>query len=194
MRGLLYAGCVTTSARSFAALALALACGGCILHLDDKDDDTTCLGEGTAGAPVGTFLLDPSDLVCKEVGFDLGCGGDPGEFPTWAQCQSQCTGLGASQCDATPGCRQAWDEICLLTDAICPIPDPYYGCFAVDTTGPVQGACANLDALECSRHDDCIGTYRRDERCSNGTDDDFDSFIDEPDECLRFGTCIEEFR
>lgn len=194
VRRLLYPRAVRTASSSVLALACALAAGGCILHLGD-DDDTKCpaLADGTAGAPAGTSLLDPGDLVCKEVFFGGGCG-IPEDVPTWADCQTQCTGLSSDACAAAPGCRQAWDEICLLTDAICTLPDPYYGCFAVDKTGPVQGSCANLDAEECSRHDDCMGTYRRDERCGNQTDDDFDGIVDEPDECLSFGTCVEEFR
>lgn len=194
MRGLLYRRPVSTTVRSTSGLALvlALASGGCLFHLGD-DDDVICpaLEHGTAGAPIQTLLLDPRDLVCKDVPFSS-CD-DPSSLPTWAACQSQCTGLAADVCAATPGCRQAWDEICLLTDAICTI-DPYYGCFAVDTTGPIQGSCEGLGAEDCSRHDDCMGTYRRDERCGNLTDDDFDGAIDEPDECLAFGTCITEFR
>ena len=49
-------------------------------------------------------------------------------------------------------------------------------------------------AQACSRHDDCLGTYRRDERCANGQDEDFDGAIDEPDECLTFGQCLVELR
>ncbi len=183
-----------------AALGLALAAlPGCII--DFGGDDEPCaqdLPAGTAGAPISTLRLDPETLVCRQV--DLGCGGcgpcaQPSavEINTWAECQTQCTGLDIAVCGQTAGCRQTWDEQCLLTDALCTLPDGgYLGCFAVDTTGPVQGACDGLAAQECSRHDDCLGTYRRDERCANGVDEDFDGAIDEPDECLTFGLCIDE--
>ena len=184
-----------------AALGLGLAAlPGCIIDLGG-DDEPCALDQpagGTARAPANTLLLDPETLTCREVGFPCGgCGPCPASeaFPTWAACQTQCTGLDAGTCGLTAGCRQTWDELCLLTDAICTLPDGgYLGCFAVDTTGPVQGTCDGLAAQECSRHDDCLGTYRRDERCANGQDEDFDGAIDEPDECLTFGQCIVELR
>jgi hypothetical protein len=195
---LLYPRLVRTAALAVVLLALAPAC---VLHLGDDDEPDPCkpLPAGTAGAPIGTFAVNPETLQCEEAAFPCNdtCGAceDPDGSSTWAPCQSQCTGLDVETCALTAGCRQAWDELCLLTDAICTLPDGgYYGCFAVDLTGPVQGACNRLAAQECSRHDDCLATYRRDERCGNQVDDDFDGIIDEPDECLAFGTCLGELR
>ena len=185
-------------------VALALAPTACVIHLGDDDDEPVpcaTTGDGTAGAPFGTFVIDPSTLTCVEATFpcDGTCGpcdlpGGP-TSPSWAPCQSQCTGLDEQTCASTPGCRQAWDFQCMLTDAICTLPDNgYFGCFAVDTTGPEQGACDDLDAETCSRHDDCMALYRRDERCSNAIDDDRDGSTDEPDECLSLGLCMDEQR
>lgn len=177
-------------------LALALATGtpGCVLNLGDDDP---CAGDAAvAGFVITTVLLDPATLTCHDFGGSpCGCGGCPETppIPTWGSCHSTCTGLDPQTCSTTAGCRAAWDHVCLLTDAICTLPDNgYYGCFAVDTTGPIQGACDGLDALECSRHDDCLATYRRDQRCANRLDDDGDGIIDEPDECLSFGLCMAE--
>jgi hypothetical protein len=202
VRGLLYPGGVRPLARLSAlvlGLGLAFAPAGCVLHLGDDDEPLPCkpVPEGTAGAPAGTQAVNPETLRCEEtfVPCNDTCGvcDDPDGSSTWAPCQSQCTGLGVAECGLTPGCRQAWDELCLLSDAICPLPDGgFYGCFAVDLTGPVQGECRGLAAQDCSRHDDCLATYRRDERCSDRQDDDFDGVIDEPDECLTFGTCLSD--
>lgn len=176
------------------ALAAAVALTGSACVIDLGDDDTTC-----AGAIALTLVVDPSTLVCRELPFTCGCGdcppGDPSDpQPTWAPCQTSCTGLSSNECAATPGCRTAWDHACLVTDAICTLPDPYFGCFGVDATGPVQGACEGLDAVECSRHDDCLATYQRDARCGNQIDDDADGIVDEPDECLTFTLCMNEQR
>lgn len=195
VRRLLYDPAVRTLALA-AVLVLAPAC---VLHLGDDDQPLPCktVGDGVAGAPFGTFVVDPTTLVCVEgvIPCDGTCGAcDQDPAQTWAPCQSQCTGLDANTCAATSGCRQAWDQLCLLTDAICTIPDNgYYGCFATDLTGPIQGVCDGLGAQDCSRHDDCLATYRRDERCANQLDDDGDTIIDEPDECLTFGLCMAEF-
>jgi hypothetical protein len=69
---------------------------------------------------------------------------------------------------------------------------PYLGCFAIDSSGPAAGACANLGAFECSRHDDCAATYRDGGLCGNGLDDDRDGQVDERDECHAFATCLAE--
>lgn len=177
------------------ALASAAGASACVLHLGDDDP---CAGDQPVFALATTMLLDPETLACQDFGASpCTCGScpEPPPIPSWGSCQSTCTGLDQQTCAITVGCRGAWDHVCLLTDAICTLPDNgYYGCFAVDTTGPIQGACDNLDALECSRHDDCLATYRRDERCGNRVDDDGDGAIDEPDECLGFGLCMAELR
>ncbi len=190
MRRLLYAPGVRPL-RHCLVVALALV-PACVLNLGDDDPEPCPLGGGATGAPINTRLLNPDTLVCEDAGTCDACGAC--DLPSWGACQSQCSGLDARSCGATSGCRQAWDELCLLTDAICPLPDDgYLGCFAVDNTGPVQGACDGLAGQACSRHDDCIGTYRRGPRCTDGLDSDGDGAVDEPDECLTFGSCIAEF-
>jgi hypothetical protein len=182
------------------AASLALAAGGCVLHLGD-DDDTTCdvtFAGGAAADVAVTLLLDPETLTCVQFDFGGGCGTCepcPEPFPpmpTWGSCQTQCTGLGEVECGRTPACRTAYDHACLLGEGACPALTPFLGCFAVDTTGPIQGACDGLDAFECSRHDDCLATYRDNGRCSNGLDDDGDGQFDENDECRTFGLCMAE--
>ena len=182
------------------ALLLALPLGACVLHLGD-DDDVPCAGTNTGGAAgdvAGTLLVDPSTLACVEFGFGTcndSCGPCPEPlppFPSWGACQSQCTGLSEIACTNTPGCRTTYDDACLRTDGPCPLLTPFLGCFAVDTSGPIQGACDGLDAFECSRHDDCLATYRDNGLCSNGLDDDRDGLVDDLDECKQFAVCMAE--
>ena len=168
------------------ALTAALGLTACLIHLDD---DEPC----ASFAIQATLLVNPETLACEDHTPLCGCGGcDDEAVPTWGFCQSQCTGLGPDACATTAGCRQAWDHGCLLTRELCTLPDPFYGCFAIDTTGPVGGTCEGLGAQECSRREGCAATYSRDERCSNGADDDDDGAIDELDECLTFTACIDE--
>jgi hypothetical protein len=185
------------------ACALALAASlttGCVIHFGDDDEPVPCdvaAGDGTtAAADIAiSLLLDPETLACVEVGFG-GCGvcgpcPEPA-IPTWAACQTSCTGLAENDCIRTEGCRTAYDHACLTGEGACPALVPYLGCFAVDTTGPVRGACDGLDAFECSRHDDCLATYRDSGGCANGIDDDRDGQVDESDECRRFAACMGE--
>lgn len=178
------------TARRLVSLGLALTAAAgltaCIIHLDD---DEPC----AAFAIAATFLVNPETLACEDHTPRCDCNGcDDEAVPTWGFCQTQCTGLDANTCAATAGCRQAWDFGCLFTRELCTLPDPYYGCFAVDTTGPVPGTCEGLGPQDCSRHDTCAGAYARDERCGNGTDDDRDGAVDENDECLTFTQCFDE--
>lgn len=191
-----------THARTLSALALALALplGACVIHLGDDQPpacDVTADG-GAAGDVAVTLLLDPETLTCVQWDFGGGCGlcGPCPEplppMPTWGSCQSQCTGLPEGDCTRTAGCRTTYDHACLTGDGPCSAFTPYLGCFAIDTTGPAPGACENLDALECSRHDNCLATYVDNGLCSNGRDDDGDGQIDENDECRRFVQCMNE--
>ena len=177
-------------ASTLLALGAAVGITACVI---DFGDDEPC----AAFAIAATFLVNPQTLACEDHTPTCGCGGCPDDpdQPTWGFCQSACTGLSQQACAAADGCRLAWDDTCFFTDAICTLPDNgYYGCFAVDMTGPVQGACENLGADACSRHDDCMASYRRDARCTNATDDDLDGLVDEHDECLTFATCFAEQR
>jgi hypothetical protein len=181
-------------ARLLPALALAVASGACVLHLGDDDSDG---GVCAAADVAGTLLVDPETLACTEFTFG-GCGpcGPCPEplppIPSWGACQSQCTGLPEVACDQTDGCRSAYDHACLTGDGPCTAFQPFLGCFAIDSTGPAPGSCAGLDAFQCSRHDNCLATYRDDGLCGNGRDDDRDGQVDEADECRRFGVCLPE--
>lgn len=147
-----------------AYLALALTLPACTIYWGD-DDDVYC--PATAGDQNGLAApiagqVNPWTLECEYYGGGGGCSTleeDRAPPPTWGYCESQCTGLDETACVNTSGCRTAYDHNCLLTDGPCPLFTPYLGCFAVDMTGPVQGSCEGLDALECSRHDDCLSTY-----------------------------------
>ncbi|HVV88133.1 MAG TPA: hypothetical protein VHE35_34065 [Kofleriaceae bacterium] len=180
------------------AVALA-ALAACVIHLGD-DDDTPCaagVGDPAGGLAAGTLLLDPQTLACVELDFggDCGCGPCPQPLPpipTWGACQSGCTGLPEQACEQAPGCRTTYDHDCLTGDGPCTALSPYLGCVAIDTTGPVPGPCEGLDALACSRHDDCLATYRDNGLCDNGLDDDRDGQVDELDECRSFGVCLPE--
>jgi hypothetical protein len=148
----------------FAYFALAIATlPACTIVWGDGDDDVICPGavgdQNGLAAPI-PGQVNPFTLECQFFGGGGGCSGeDRAEPPTWGYCESQCTGLSESACVNTSGCRTAYDHNCLLTDGPCPALTPYIGCFAVDMTGPVQGACEGLDGFECSRHDDCLSTY-----------------------------------
>lgn len=143
--------------RSFALLVVLLA-GGCDLYFTDGDD--TC-GPIAEPAFVPDELRDPSTGICTN--FSTGCDArcDPSCVPTaetadlarpdWGSCWSKCEGLGASACMAEPGCFAAFFE---TTGA----PE-FRGCWETAPSGPVGGSCANLDAQQCSRHDDCVAYY-----------------------------------
>lgn len=183
-------------------LSLAsLASGACVIDLGGGDDEPCGFAENGGGAPAadiaGTLLIDPETLTCTEFGFG-GCGtcGPCPEplppIPSWGACQSQCTGLGELACVEAAGCRTAYDHNCLLGEGPCTAFQPFLGCFAIDASGPAGGACDQLGAFECSRHDDCLATYRDSGLCSNGRDDDGDGLVDEGDECRSFGVCLTE--
>jgi hypothetical protein len=185
------------------ALALALAAGGCVIHLGDDDGGTCVVEDGTEPAfdIAVSLLLDPETLACVEVGFGGGCDSRCGPcpeplppFPSWGSCQSHCTGLAEDACADTAGCRTAYDHACLTGEGPCNAFQPFIGCFAIDTTGPATGACGGLDAFECSRREHCLATYRETGECANGFDDDRDGQIDEADECRRFGVCLDELQ
>lgn len=190
--------------RALPALALTLSTSACVLHLDDKDDDAPCaldVGPEPAFDIAVSLLVDPETLTCVQFDFGGGCN-TCGEcppvpeplppFPSWGACQSQCTGLSEIACDNTAGCRTTYDHDCLTGDGPCTALQPFLGCFAIDNTGPALGACEGLDAFECSRHENCLATYRDNGLCDNGRDDDGDGQVDEGDECRRFGVCLPE--
>jgi len=176
-----------------AAIAL-VASGGCVIHLGG-DDDPPCLEVDY----VASGLVDPTTLQCQYFGpeCDPACGPCPATadiaYPSWGSCDSPCRGLAEWECANTSGCRATYDYACIYLDIVCPLPSPFLGCYPTDATGPVQGACLGLDAWECSRHDDCMASYRPTADCRDGIDQDQDGIVDDPDECpVDFVQCDTE--
>jgi hypothetical protein len=184
--------------RALLYMCLLASATGCILYSsdDDCDDDYGGAAEGASIASVS--LLDPSTGTCVDVGYGGGGGGgvcgdrpaaqegdhaEPAPAPDWATCQSSCTGLDESTCQAIPGCRAAFVSECE--------PDcdegfqTFYECWAVAPSGPIQGGdCAGLDAYECSRHDDCAAGHRSYSMNAGDQDPGFVQTIGEFIRCL----------
>ncbi len=185
---------------SYLALALAAAAlPACTLHWGGDDDIICPAREGEPFVP-DPGLVNPSTLACESFGGGgCGCGpctgaeADALALPSWGSCGSSCIGLGEAQCAATTACRTTYDHGCLFTDGPCPALTPFLGCYPVDETGPIQGACAGLDAWDCSRHDDCLASYSPGPGCRDGVDSDGDGVVDDSDECtLEFQQCAPE--
>ena len=110
-------------------------------------------------------LIDPNNLTCVDFS-STGCGetlatGDSEliAVPTWGSCDSACSGLDELACMDTPLCRAAHDWGCYTGDGPCTAEVSYLGCFPIDTTGPITGACEGNDAYWCSMHDNCIALH-----------------------------------
>ncbi len=189
-------------APSAAVAVLALLLPACTIHWGG-DDDIYCpaLDEGAPFVP-DPGLLNPWTLVCESFGGG-GCGScgpcagdaeaDPAAIPSWGSCASGCEGLAEAQCQSAANCRTVYDDICLFTDGPCSLLTPFLGCYPIDQTGPATGACDGLDAWECSRHNDCLASYRSSPGCRDGADGDGDGQVDEADECsYQFGRCAAE--
>jgi hypothetical protein len=137
-------------------LPVLLLAAGCNLYFDTGDD--VCALVDVAPAQE---LRDPSSGECVPFGFGGGCdcgpcpAGAEQAFPDWGTCFSECEALDEVTCALTSGCRAAYHEFTNTDRHI-----EFMGCWAVAPSGPVQGgACAGLDAYECSRHDDCSAWY-----------------------------------
>ena len=162
---------------SIASISLVslLFAGGCDIYFGGGgggDDDCDFGGsDGSGGsdafdpAPgVDEYLRNPDTGQCEYFGGGGGGGwecddpcapcpdrdepGAPAPLPSWGSCESFCDGLDEASCYETAGCRAAFVE------------DTYYGCWAVDQSGPVSGGgCDEFDSYECSRHDDCVAVH-----------------------------------
>lgn len=76
--------------------------------------------------------------------------------PDWGACYSQCNGLEEASCLTASGCLAAYYEDPRADS----IGRTFRGCFVTAPSGPVStGACTNLDAQQCSRHDNCAMVY-----------------------------------
>lgn len=168
-------------------LAIAAGAGGCTLHFggDDTGDD---VGDDTCTPPPGApqEQRNPETLQCESFGGGECLPGCPCPLlqdvpvPTWGVCGSSCEALDPTACELTAGCRAIYDDFCYTHDALCPLPDPFLGCYPTDQQGPIEGGgCAGLDSWSCSMHDDCIALHT--ETCSGGTCwQQFIECVDEP--------------
>jgi hypothetical protein len=140
-------------------IAFALLTSGCDLYFNGGDDECKPIAEP---AFVPNEYRDPNTGECQLFGGGCDPHCDPNcaptaedvAFPDWGSCYSQCEGLAANQCMATPGCFAAFYDW--------PTQDrkpEFRACFQTAPSGPVAGACTNLDAQQCSRHDNCIAFY-----------------------------------
>lgn len=98
-------------------------------------------------------LINPANLVCETLQRTT-C--DPAvepSPPTWGACDSPCLGKSEAVCDVWAGCHIARDRASGM----------FLDCFPVDTSGPALPRTAScdpaLDAVECSRHDDCDSLF-----------------------------------
>ena len=143
--------------RSLALASLVLV--GCVF--DGGDDDPPCYDYATGEAQIPAQLYrNPATGECQGFGgypCDSRCGPCPGfeqADPDWGSCYSTCDGLAEGTCKTTAGCFAAYMEF--------PTQDrnaEYLGCWQTAPSGPLGGSCANLDAQQCSRHDNCTAHY-----------------------------------
>lgn len=147
--------------RLFAVLVLMT---GCNLYWNGQGDDVVC---ATGAIAPSQELRNPTTGYCEYFngpGYpcDGVCGPCPESIgepqPDWGACQSQCNGLEEAACLTAPGCLAAYYE-----DTTTPehATTSFRGCYITAPSGPVStGACAALDAQQCSRHDNCAMYYQ----------------------------------
>ena len=134
---------------------LAVLIAGCDFYVGGDDD---CAINDRGG--VSIEYRDPYTGTCQGIGWgecDDPCGPctQTGQAqPDWGMCYSNCDGLDADTCQATSGCFSAWLQSDVTDDGW-----EYWGCWDTAPSGPIQGECSNLDAQDCSRHDDCMAIY-----------------------------------
>ncbi len=147
---------------------IVLLLPGCDLYFGGGDDigDDDCVYDTTVGAGEAFIeLRDPTTGICQSFGgypCDGVCGpcgaGAPAPDPDWGVCYGACSGLDEQSCMLTGSCYAAYLEDTSIDDAQ-PTRE-FWGCWDTAPSGPVQGGqCLNLDAHECSRHDDCKAIY-----------------------------------
>ena len=158
--------------RRWTLLAVAITLGGCSIDLFGDDDPCQYDTRGAADyeAIAALQLVNPATLQCEYFDTypcDPACGEcpPPPQPPTWGECYDGCSALDEATCMVTTACRATYDYQCYATDALCPLPTPFLGCFPVDHTGPITGDCPGLDAFGCSQHDNCIALHSTDYAC-----------------------------
>ncbi len=190
-----------------AALALVLALTilpGCHIYFggDDTGDDTVCAGAGDGAAEPyyePYEIINPDTLACEDWGWSGGggcndaCGPCPAAeadavpLPSWGLCESQCRILDEGTCLAEPGCRATYDWGCYTGDGPCTAEVAFTGCFPLDMTGPLEGACGGLGSWACSAHDNCIALHD-----FSGAADSWSTFIECADEVPTCGAQTTE--
>lgn len=138
------------------ALALLAVLPACILY-QDGDDAVYC----DDGEYVPYELVDPGNLTCQDFGgYQCNARAELAvPIPSWGECTSDCRNLDEGECLGASGCRVAYDWACYTGEGPCTALIPFLGCYPVDQSGPVQGACDGLDAWGCSQHDDCVALH-----------------------------------
>jgi len=147
--------------KGLAAVVLLLA--GCDLYFGGGGGDDVCngTGGGVRPSPPAQEVRDPNTGVCQYSGGGGGgcdecgnCYAEPAIALDWGACYGACSDLAENTCMATSGCYAAY-----IDDPAADGLPQFWGCWNVAPSGPVQGACDNLDAYSCSRHDNCIAVY-----------------------------------
>jgi len=185
-----------TRLASTTLLAAVLAVtSGCQYYFGDDDDD--CLYGGAEDRAPALELRNPYTGRCE---YDSGGGGggggcyegagaeiaDPIDTSDWAVCYGGCEGLDEETCLATPGCRGGYVGSCPEGLDCDDTWYDFYECWGTAPSGPVSdGDCWGLDALECSRHDNCVARHYP-IPCPP------DSLCDPPYELGNFESCAPE--
>lgn len=141
---------------------LLVLLSGCLFETNTGSD---CLGDG----PEPRFVPDLGACVdvgdadaCQFCGDRMCVVADPAGL---AQCGGPCTTTDETACLGTQGCIATY------------VAGSFASCWSTAPSGPVHsGACAGLDARDCSRHDNCSAWYGR----SDSTTLMFQRCVDEP--------------
>jgi hypothetical protein len=168
-------------------LAVLVLLTGCDLYWNHQgDDDCRVTGYGADIAPAQE-LRNPTTGNCEPYYGGGGpycnsaCGPCPESGadtaqPDWGACYSTCNALDEAACLHTSGCLATYEESAVKN--LPPTSSTFRGCFATAPSGPISaGACTNLDAQTCSRHDNCAMYYNE---YANGGTGQFDHCAPEP--------------
>jgi hypothetical protein len=164
-------------------LACVLLVSGCDLYLGGDDD---CQPYPSGGNEPGAIAVPAQELRDPYTGgcvyqnyppYDPnGCYQNTGraedqaapvEYYDYAQCYGVCEGLDETTCLASDSCRAIYGCRNVAADGTCAETAVFAGCWGTAPSGPVFGTpCTGLDALECSRHNDCSAVHQALESCT----------------------------
>jgi hypothetical protein len=194
---------------ALAASVFALA-SGCFIYDDDRCDFGTAADERApqaeqrnpetgqcevqgGGYPTPDPRCDDDDEPREPQPADDSDGAQALE--DWGMCYGGCEGLDEATCLDTPLCRAAYVGQC-LQDVSCYAGSEgleFYECWSVAPQNPTStGSCGNLDAYECSRHDNCAAVHDQAQGAAGG-----EGGAEAPQSDLaiaigRFTTCVPE--